>query len=314
MATNNPTNGPGNRYSGSVHPTDLLEAFALNALDLAEEERVQDHLDNCDLCSSEVSKFQEAASSLVQAVDLHNPPPELRARLMQAVSRVEPAPPTDPAPYLVAPLGDRLFDSRLVRVLVPLATSVAMVLVVLAVAMNVRISSQFDDLQSENSSLLALLDSNMATTTAQMNAAADAESNVMDLVLRLQKASYELAQPDNMSLELRSPFEGSRSQGVLLVNSDGNRGVIMVAGLEPPTPSTSYHIWFMRGQDKLWAGQVDVDSDGWGTVLLQVSEPIMGFEKVELTSGSSQVQSDMVLQGSLVAMSAPRLVTYSAWR
>ena len=92
----------------------------------------------------------------------------------------------------------------------------------------------------------------------------------------------------------------------------------MVAGMEPPSPSTSYHIWLMRGQDKVWAGRLDVDSRGWGTVLLQLREPIMGFEKVELTSSAdssaSQPQSDMVLEGNLVSMNAPRLVTYAAWR
>ena len=95
----------------------------------------------------------------------------------------------------------------------------------------------------------------------------------------------------------------------------------MVAGMEPPSSSTSYHIWLMRGHDKVWAGKVDVDSRGWGARLLQIREPIMDFEKVELTfntdSGASQPKSDMVLVGDLVSLNAPnapRLVTYDSWR
>jgi hypothetical protein len=314
MATNNPNDS----YHGSVHPQELLEAFALDALDRSDEERVQDHLDNCGQCNEVVGNYRETAAELALAVIPQEPPPSLQARLMQAVAREEPAAPAVLEPRLVPPLGDRLIDSRLARVLVPMAASVAMVLVVLAVAMNVRTSGQLDDLKKENASLQAQLDTNMATTTAQMAAAADAESEVMESVLKLQQASYELAQPDNMSLELRSRSAESRSQGILLVSSDGNRGVIMVAGMEPPSPSTIYHIWLMRGQDKVWAGKLDVDSRGWGTVLLQLREPIMGFEKVELTSSAnssaSQPQSDMVLEGNLVSMNAPRLVTFAPLR
>ena len=251
-------------------------------------------------------------------VNPQDPPPGLRARLMQAVSRAEPAVPEAPEPQLVPSFGDRLMDSRPVRLLVPMAASAAMVLVVLAVVMNVRISNKVNDLERDNASLQATLDSNMATITAQINDATDAEAKVMDTVLKLQQASYELARHNNMSLELRSPHAGSRSQGILLVSSDGSRGVIMVAGMEPPSSSTSYHVWLMRGDDKLWVGQVIVDSRGWGTVSLQLPESIMGFEKVELTAtadpDSLQPQTDMVLEGNLVSMNAPRLVTYAPVR
>ena len=314
MATNNPTD----HYHGSVHPQEMLEAFALDALDLGEEERVQDHLDNCGRCSDVVYRYQETAAELARSVNPQEPPPGLRARLMQAVSREEPPAPAAPEPQLVPSWGDRLIDSRLVRVMVPLGATVAMVLVVFAVTMNVRISNQVDDLKRENASLQANVDSNLATMTAQISEAALAESEVMNTVLQLQQTSYELAQPDNMSLKLHSPYAGSRSQGILLVSRDGSRGVIMVAGMEAPNPSTSYNVWLMRGQDRLWVGQIGVDARGWGTVSLQLPESIMAFEKVELTAvdnrGTVESQTDMVLQGSLVSMNVPRMVTYASMR
>ena len=318
MPTDNPTNEPPSHDDGSVHPEDMLEAFALDALDLDDEERIQDHLDGCGRCSAVVDSYQETAAILARSVDPLEPPPGLRARLMQAVSRAEPEAPDAPEPQLVPSFGDRLIDSRMVRTLAPIAASTAMVLVVLAVAMNLRISGQVDDLKLENASLLARLDANMATVTAQISDANDAESKVMDTVLDLQKTSYELARPNNISLELRSPYAGSRAQGILLVSSDGSRGVIMVAGMEPPNPSTSYDVWLMRGEHKVWVGQVGVDSRGWGTVSLQLPSSIMGFERVELTysanPNTSQPQTDMVLEGNLVSIKAPRLVTYSPLR
>jgi len=131
----------------------------------------------------------------------------------------------------------------------------------------------------------------------------------MDRVLKLQQASYELAQPDNMSLELLPPSSNSPSQGILLVSHAGNRGVIMVAGMEPPSTSSGYHVWLMRGQDKVWAGQIGIDDRGWGTVSLILPESIMGFEKVELTEADSRNTSapptDTVLVGDLVSMNTP---------
>ena len=132
MATNNPNN---NRLN--AHPEDMLEAFALDALDLEEEESIQDHLDGCDQCSDIVDQFQATAAELALSVDAQDPPAGLRARVMQAVSREEPPAPGAPEPQLVPSLGDRLMDSRLVRTLVPLGASVALVLVVFAVTMNI---------------------------------------------------------------------------------------------------------------------------------------------------------------------------------
>ena len=315
MATNN-QNNESQRPHNSGHPEDMLEAFALDALDLEEELIVQDHLDNCDQCSDIVDRFQTTAAELAGLVQVQGPPAGLLARVMQAISREEPPPLIAPAPQIVPQLvpsfGDRLIDSKLVRMLVPLGASVAMVLVVVAVTMNVRISNEVDDLKRENESLQTSLNSNLATMTAQISEASVAKSEVMETVFKLQQASYEMAQPDNVSLELNPPSAGSSSQGILLVSRDGSRGVIMVSGMNPPSPYTDYHVWLMRGRDKLWVGKISVDAHGWGTVSLKLPESIMAFEKVELTaSGAAGSQSDMVLQGNLVSMNTPRLVTYA---
>ena len=91
-----------------------------------------------------------------------------------------------------------------------------------------------------------------------------------------------------------------------------------MAGMEAPNPSTSYNVWLMCGQDRLWVGQIGVDARGWGTVSLQLPESIMAFEKVELTAvdnrGTVESQTDMVLQGNLVSMNVPRMLTYASMR
>lgn len=81
MATNN-----SNNLGRSAHPDDLMELFALDALDLDEEQRVQDHLDGCDPCSDIVDQYHGTAAELARSVITHEPPAALRAQVMQAIS------------------------------------------------------------------------------------------------------------------------------------------------------------------------------------------------------------------------------------
>ena len=94
-------------------------------------------------CSDVVDRFQATAAELAASV-VPNAPQGLPA----------------PESQLVPSIGDRLIDSRLFQMLVPTAASVAMVLVVIAVTMNVRLANRIDELKRENPSLQAGLNSN----------------------------------------------------------------------------------------------------------------------------------------------------------
>jgi hypothetical protein len=317
MATNKPIDS---------HPDDLLEAFALDALDLEEEETVQEHLDDCLQCSAAVDEYQQAVAFLVQTVDLQAPPEALRARLLNALDlrQPEPQPQVQREPQLVAaaPVGSRwsfidwLMDSRFLRVLMPATATAAMVLVVFAVTMNMRVSGRVGDLEDENTALKTELNSSNATMTAQLSQSAVADTLAMNNIQQLQQTSWEMARPDNQALLLSSPAADSPSQGVLLMSSDGKRGVIMVSGMDPQ-PDESYHVWLMRGGERVWAGQLDVNALGWGSVTLQPPEPISRFETVELTLGDGSAPDarpmDMVLQATLVSTRAPERLVYTVW-
>ena len=95
-------------------------------------------------CSDVVGRFQATVAELAMSVVPNDPPQGLPA----------------PKSQLVPSIGDRLIDSRLFQMLVPTAASVAMVLVVIAVTMNVRLANRVDQLKQENPSLQASLNSN----------------------------------------------------------------------------------------------------------------------------------------------------------
>lgn len=63
---------------------ELSAAYALNALDHDEERAFEAHLATCSLCQESVAAFSSTTTSLGYAAPGATPPPELRARLLDA--------------------------------------------------------------------------------------------------------------------------------------------------------------------------------------------------------------------------------------
>ena len=88
---------------------DDVAAYALDALDERESRMVADHLAECDRCAERLRWYAPAVNVLPAAVPTEEPPPALRARLMEIVERegaVEQAPAA--APPARRSLADRL--------------------------------------------------------------------------------------------------------------------------------------------------------------------------------------------------------------
>jgi len=66
---------------------DLTAAYALDALDADDARAYEAHLARCARCRDELAALSEAAGALAYATDAPAPPPELRARILQAAAR-----------------------------------------------------------------------------------------------------------------------------------------------------------------------------------------------------------------------------------
>jgi anti-sigma-K factor RskA len=69
---------------------DLTAAYALDALDPEDARAYEAHLARCRRCRDELASLSEAASSLAYATEAPQPPPELRARILQQARRERP--------------------------------------------------------------------------------------------------------------------------------------------------------------------------------------------------------------------------------
>ena len=305
------------------HPEELLDAYALDALEEAETLQVESHLEDCDRCSLTVAQLHIAVSQLGQSVVQAQPPPALRFRLMDAL---EPA-----VVRTEAAVGRsiwRVYKAPVVRFLLPTAAAVVVALLALGVVMNLNLSNRTEDLEQENATLTAQvarsteqdsrladrtedLERENATLTTQVALSTEQDSQLAETVQQLRLTNYWLANPENQSLSLNPPSGTGSSRGILMVTKDGRRAMLLLTGMAERPLSSIYHVWLMRGDDKVWVAKLQVDEEGWGTVTIQPSESVFRFDKVELTaeraSGADSSLSDMVLEGEIPALDQSRM-------
>jgi anti-sigma-K factor RskA len=281
MSTNDSTIGS--------HPEELLDAYALDALDDEETALVESHLETCPRCQETLAGLQRAAALLGQSVEQRQPPPATLPRIMDSLP---------PAELVLAGRSDRPSSTgpniRLAVWALPLAAAVVIALFSISLIMNLRGSSRMDQLEQENSTMSTRLDQSMTETrrveqensvlTARLNQLITEESQLADSVRQTQVTNYLAAHPDTEELILEPPSGVGDSQGVLLVADGGHNAVLMVSHMEQPPPLRAYQVWLVReGGHRVAVGQIQVDPSGWGTLTLHPPEPLFRFHWVNLT-------------------------------
>ena len=293
------------------HPDELLEAFALDALEDDEHLQIELHLDSCIRCRGYVAQLHQITGGLGLSVDPVIPPATVGLRLRQALTAGQetsfsPSPPSSGASTR------RRFNAP--RVVMPLAAVLTLSLFSLSMFMNVQATGRMDQMERAGSTVTAQLDQAMAQTqsleednqelAAQIaNPEPTDASQIMDTIQEIRAASYLLAHPETRPLVLEPPGGTGDYQGVLLVEEEGNRAFLMISDMAQPPPRQPYQVWLVREGQRMWAGQVAVDSTGWGSLALQPPEPVSQFEWVNLTmiedSGSKAGTETMVLSSKI---------------
>lgn len=118
---------------------ELSAAYALHALDRAEEGTFEEHLAHCARCRDEVASFHGTAAALAYDVEAPAPPPALKERILER-ARAE--------RETVVPFRRRWT--------LPVAAAAAVAASLAAVALGVwgaRLSSQLDEQRAENARL-----------------------------------------------------------------------------------------------------------------------------------------------------------------
>ena len=310
------------------HPDELLEAFALDALEDDEYLQVEQHLDSCARCRGYVAQLHQATSEFGLFLEQAIPPAALGLRIRQALTEPVETLPVETGPNLISTEVSLRRRFTTPQLAMPLAAVLMLSLFSLSLFMNIQATGRMDQMEHTGSTVAAQMgqmERASSTVTAQLDqavaqsnqlqaenealsvqvaAAASTEaSQMIDTIQDFRAATYLLADPQTLPLMLEPPGGAGDSQGVLLVGDKGNRAFLMISDMAQPPARVPYQVWLVRDGRRMWAGQVAVDSTGWGSLALRPPEPVSQFEWVNLTmtedSGSSGRTETMVLRSKI---------------
>lgn len=282
-----------------THPLELLEAYALDALDEEETLQVEAHLDWCTPCSREAARLQESVAPLELITERVQPPRELQAKLMRSL---EPARST-----VTATGGSSKILKPAARFLLPVAAMIMVGLFSAVMVLNIRLSDRTRGLERTNSTL-----------TAQFALSMSENQLMEDKLNQLQITSYWLANPANQPLALKPTRFGGNSKGVLLLAKDGSGAMIMVSDMKGSSPTSTYQVWLMRQGDRILVGKVKVDDQGWGTTAFWPKESLFRFDKIELVSetvpGAVSSPAEMILEANIPGSLPSQMLVFPSWQ
>ncbi len=283
------------------HPYGSLEAFALDALDPEEEQAVAGHLEWCISCANLVEQNLRVSLAMADSLPRQELPDALRTLKLDVT---DPPASSDSWVSVSTPRPARSWArvswgayGRWARRLSPVVALLAVAAVAVTAVLNLQFAGQMDNMQSENVQLQRQLDQSMATTQV-LASSSDTVSRMQGNLQQWQQTSYALAQPGNHTLVLSPAGPGIDSGGVLVMSEDGRESILMASDLAPPQLDEVYDVWLTQGSQWFWAGEMNVDERGWGTMALSAPESLFDYDSVQLCRGKGAAAARAATAGS----------------
>jgi anti-sigma-K factor RskA len=251
---------------------ELLPDYLLRALEPEALSAVTEHLSTCERCRTQLAVYEAVLDQLGQAVLQHEPPAELRSRLLAAALEGPMLTPTAPEPV-------RLRRPPTWRPRWAFLLTAANVILCLGVgwwAWQVQreaalVHQRWQDVQRH---------------------------------LALQRQAFTLiTAPEVRPVVLRSDKAESRARGVLLLKPEEPHAVLIVQDLPPLAQDRAYQLWLGFGDRQRDNGGVfRVDEQGFGLMYITAPRPFTAYQRVGITEepvgGSPGPTSPRVIGGT----------------
>jgi anti-sigma-K factor RskA len=121
---------------------------------------------------------------------------------------------------------------------------------------------------------------------------------------RLGRLEQAVAPGDMEAIPLAGSGIAPEASGYILVSSDGQRGAVVVDGLEPLAPEQEYQLWLIRDGQRTSGATFVVGEDGYGWARIRAPESLFVFSAADVTvepaGGSPSPSGDPVLAGPLI--------------
>jgi len=255
------------------HVTNLIDAYALGALEPDEVDMVESHLEGCEECRAYARRAYATANQLLLylAAPTATPPPSLRERTL---ARVRAAAQADA--QREPPPAQSHID---IHVRTPSTTQ------------------QAPDAGAHNP-LARLVRGLLGAVGAEPTGMA--QSDQADALLR-----ELLADPDCVIWPVGGTDDAPHASGRLIGSRARRRAVLLTSGLRHPGADREYQVWFLAGGKPQPNTLFTVDRAGHSLSVVRATAPLSNFDTVAVTpepaGGSPGPTGPIVLVGQLAS-------------
>jgi anti-sigma-K factor RskA len=249
----------------------LLPDYLLRALEPEALRMVTEHLGTCERCSAQLAAYEAVLDHLGHTVPQHEPPAELRSRLLAAARE---GPVLTPRPEFIHRRQQPTWRPRWAFLLT--AANVVLCLSVGWWTWHVQretalVHQRWQDVQRQ---------------------------------LAMQRQAFTLiTAPEVRPVVLRSDKADSHARGLLLLKPDDPHAVLIVEELPPLPRDRAYQVWLGWGDRQRDNGGVfRVDEQGFGLLSITAPRPFTTYQRVGITEepagGSPGPTSPRVIGGT----------------
>jgi len=281
---------------------ELLEAYALDALEADEWAVVEQHLVSCPDCQRLANELKDVASLLPQALaeaSALRPPAAMKQRLLQALDAETPAdrpvvdnkPVRDPQPVVSPPSPPGSINGKSNNPLLgrfarpglwgqrsrPVSVLALSILLIVSIFLGARLTivlAKERALQAELASLFGQ------------------QELVLEVVDSDQTVKRILLAPEPRRSQPLPPY------GKLYTRSDLPHVVAMVARLPHPPEGQAYHLWLTRQGRLELAGQMEVNEQGFSLLTFDADSDGPVYESAQLwlqPPGGAEPAGELIL-------------------
>jgi anti-sigma factor RsiW len=246
------------------HPQDAIPAFVLGALDVDDAIRVAGHLAACPACRAEAEAFQASLAELPSA-EMHRPPARVKRYLLARVAASAPA--------------QRSWHRWWLAWVMAGALALMLGFWGLGYGAYGRVAALEAQLASSNLELVRL----------QQQLTHD------------QQLARFVSAPQTLARQLVSADR--RASAVMYMQTDNRHAVLVVRGLDPAAPGTTYQFWLANADVQVPLATFDVAADGMATLAIDAPAAMNHYQQVMVTiehaGGSQHPSQQVVLSGGL---------------
>jgi anti-sigma factor RsiW len=288
---------------------ELVSLYALGTLDPRERSVVDSHVSTCQECAGRLSDGVDIVAELAYALPQLEAPPRVKQRLLSRIDDV--ADPKGLGPMLGRWLRSLPRAGR--RLAAHSSLAVASIMVAVMVVGSLWFDNRLSEVVQENETLSAQLKAVSPREPETIEAALELQfqavaAPVVEAVTRVNAQRIEvlshLAGSPGASVGLLLGTEKSaRAVGMVVSRQAGDSAILTALNLNPLPSHKIYKVWLIKGDRTYSAGELAVDSTGYGQAIIQLFGGPDEYDYIVITiedpSGGAELLGESVLEGHL---------------